>query len=48
MSLILACERSGRIARAVEIEPRYVAVALELWSRDTGGTPELVSTLDMP
>jgi len=39
----IACERLGRRCRAVEIEPGYVAVALERWSVMTGRTPEVVA-----
>ena len=39
---ILACESLGRKARAVEISPAYVAVALERWATATGKTPVLV------
>ena len=38
---ILACETTGRSCRAVEIDPQYVAVALERWSKMTGQKPEL-------
>jgi DNA modification methylase len=40
---LIACENLGRRCRAVEIEPKYVAVALERWSQATGKTPELVN-----
>jgi len=39
---IIACERLGRRCRACEIEPGYVAVALERWHVMTGRTPVLV------
>ena len=38
-STLLACERLGRRARAVDIEPKFVAVALERWAIATGGKP---------
>ena len=38
----IACERLGRRCRAVEIEPGYVAVALERWATMTGQTPTLL------
>lgn len=38
----IACERLGRRCRAVEIEPGYVAVALERWSVMTGLVPVLL------
>ena len=36
---IIACEQLGRKARAIEISPNYVAVALQRWSDATGKTP---------
>lgn len=41
-STLVACERLGRKCRAVEIEPKYVAVTLDRWATMTGKTPELV------
>lgn len=41
---ILACERSGRRARAVEFAPGYVAVALERWAEATKQQPQLIAT----
>lgn len=40
---IIACENLGRRCRAVEIDPGYVAVALERWAVHTGQTPVLLS-----
>jgi DNA modification methylase len=39
---IIACEQLGRKARAIEISPAYVAVALQRWADATGKTPRLV------
>lgn len=39
---IIACERTGRRCRAVELMPGYVAVALERWAEATGRTPLLM------
>ena len=39
---LIACERLGRRCRAVEIDPGYVAVALERWATMTGQTPDLL------
>jgi hypothetical protein len=36
---LIACERLGRMCRAIEIAPKYVAVALERWATMTGQTP---------
>lgn len=42
---LVACEQTGRIGRACEISPAYVAVALERLSQ-MGLTPELIDTMD--
>lgn len=39
---LIACERLGRRCRACEIEPGYVAVALERWATMTNQTPTLL------
>jgi DNA modification methylase len=39
---LIACERLGRKCRAVEIEPKYVAVTLQRWADATGREPELI------
>lgn len=41
LTLIVAAERQGRLGRGVELEPRYVAVALQRLA-DMGLQPELV------
>ena len=38
---LLACEQLGRKCRAIEIDPGYVAVALQRWADATGKTPVL-------
>ncbi|OWK27597.1 hypothetical protein SPMU_33810 [Sphingomonas mucosissima] len=35
-STILACERTRRVGYAVEIEPRYIDVAIRRWEKMTG------------
>ena len=40
---IIACEQLGRKARAIEISPAYVAVAIQRWADATGKTPKLVA-----
>ena len=40
---LIACERLGRRCRACEIEPGYVAVALERFYQMTGKTPVLLA-----
>ena len=42
---LLAAERTGRQCRAVELEPAYVAVTLDRWSRATGRQPELLESV---
>jgi len=36
-SSLIAAERTGRILRGIEIDPRYVDVAIRRWQRHTGG-----------
>ena len=36
---LIACERQRRQCRAIEIEPKYCAVALERWAEMTGKEP---------
>jgi DNA modification methylase len=43
---LIACEKLGRKCRAVELEPKYVAVALGRWSTMTGQTPVLLAQAD--
>lgn len=40
---LIACEQLDRRCRAIEIDPGYVAVALQRWADLTGGTPQLLS-----
>jgi DNA modification methylase len=40
---ILAAEKTERICRAIEIDPQYVAVAIQRWVDLTGGTPKKLS-----
>jgi DNA modification methylase len=35
-STLLAAERVGRVCYALEIEPRYVDIAIRRWQRQTG------------
>jgi len=35
-TLFLAAERTGRIARAIEIDPIYVDVAIQRWEQESG------------
>lgn len=39
---LIACERLGRKCRAIEIEPKYVAVSIERWAEASGGKPKLL------
>ena len=41
-STLIACEKSGRICRAVEIDPGFVDVAIRRWIDLTGKTPVLI------
>ncbi|PCJ61089.1 MAG: DNA methylase N-4 [Rhodospirillaceae bacterium] len=37
-TLLIAAERTGRVARALELDPRYVEAAIQRWQDYTGGT----------
>lgn len=39
---LIACEQTGRKSRAIEIDPGYVAVAIQRWVDATNGTPQLL------
>lgn len=39
---IIACENLGRACRAIEINPPYVAVAIQRWVDATDGKPKLI------
>src|SRR3954451_11150825 len=41
---IIAAEKTGRRARVVELEPKYVDVAVRRWERYTGKTAVLEAT----
>lgn len=43
-STVIACEQTGRRALAVELEPRYVDIAIERWQRYAGKEAVLAST----
>lgn len=40
---LIACEQTGRQCRAIEIDPGYVAVAIQRWVDVTGGKPVLMT-----
>ena len=41
---IMAAEQTGRRGRAIELDPRYVDVAIRRWQKATGGTAVLASS----
>jgi DNA modification methylase len=43
-TILLAAERTRRHARAIELEPRYVDVAIQRWQRHTGQQAVLEAT----
>ena len=43
-STIIACEKVGRAARALEIDPHYVDVSVSRWQRYTGKVARLAAT----
>lgn len=43
-TVLIAAERTGRHARAIELDPQYVDVAIHRWQRTTGKQAVLVAT----
>ena len=43
-TILVAAERTGRSARAIELDPRYVDVAIRRWQRVTGKQAVLAAT----
>ena len=43
-SMLIAAEKTGRLCRAVEIDPRYVDLSVRRWQRSTGRHAVLEST----
>jgi len=39
---IVAAEQTGRKCCAIELDPKFVAVAIQRWVDVTGGVPELI------
>jgi DNA modification methylase len=44
-STLIACERLGRRCFGIELDPRYVDVAVKRWETFTGGKAERVATM---
>ena len=47
-STLVAAEKTGRICRAIELDPLYVDLAIRRWVQLTGKRPELVRRRDQP
>ena len=43
---IMACEQNGRIARCMELDPRYVDAAVNRWEQFTGKKAVLLNAID--
>lgn len=43
-TILIACERTGRHARAIELDPKYVDIAVRRWERFTGKAAVHVDT----
>jgi DNA modification methylase len=43
-TVLVAAERTGRRARAIELDPRYIDVAIQRWQRVTGREAVLAAT----
>lgn len=39
---LMACEQTNRVCRAIELDPCYIAVAIERWFEATKGEPQLL------
>jgi DNA modification methylase len=44
-STLIACEKTGRVCRSIEIDPLYVDVALRRWMAVTGKTPRVLGNI---
>ena len=44
---LIACERTGRRFRGLDIDPAYVDIAIDRWVAMTGGTPQRVAGADL-
>jgi DNA modification methylase len=42
-STLIACEKTGRKCRGIELEPRYVDVIVKRWSEFTGEKAERIA-----
>ena len=42
-STLIACERTGRAARLIELDPRYIDVVVQRFERLTGQRAEVIS-----
>jgi DNA modification methylase len=40
-STLIACEKTGRASRVIELDPKYVDVIIERWQAFSGGTAVL-------
>jgi DNA modification methylase len=43
-STLIACEKTGRINRSMELDPKYCDVIVQRWQEFTGQTATLEST----
>lgn len=43
-AVLLACQRTGRVCRTIEIDPLYADLAIRRWERHTGGNAVLERT----
>jgi DNA modification methylase len=47
-STMIACEKLGRKARLMELDPKYCDVIVKRWEEFTGGKAKLLNSLDIP
>jgi DNA modification methylase len=47
-STLIACEKLGRKARLMELDPKYCDVIVKRWEEFTGGKAKLLNSIDIP
>ena len=46
-TILIAAEKTGRRARAIELDPKYVDVAIRRWEKYTGKTARLSDVMEL-
>jgi DNA modification methylase len=45
---LIACEKAGRRARLIELDPKYVDVIVKRWEEYTGQKAQMIQGADEP